>query len=170
MIVQPSVLSLSSFEKLRKKIFSTGVITSMLDMGRGIFGIDFGSTAFVIGKGYPTVLEGNYFRLHKRIFQYINPDDIERLYLLSKEEKIIRYTFDEYDTETGIKEDNYNSEGQKIYYTAKQSDFMKIPGTPIAYWLSGKIFSAFEESISLGELAVSRNGMKTGDMDLLLLN
>ena len=168
MIVQPSVLSLSSFEKLRKKIFSTGVITSMLDMSRGIFGIDFGSTAFVIGKGYPTVLEGNYFRLHKRIFQYINPDDIERLYLLSKEEKIIRYNFDEYDTETGIKEDNYNSEGQKIYYTAKQSDFMKIPGTPIAYWLSGKIFSAFEESISLGELAVSRNGMKTGDNNRFL--
>lgn len=48
MITQPSLTSLVSFEKLRKYLFSKKLFLSVLHMGRGIFGIDFGSLAFCI--------------------------------------------------------------------------------------------------------------------------
>ena len=46
MITQPSFLFLTVFEALRKNLIATQTISSLLHMGRGIFGIDFGSTAF----------------------------------------------------------------------------------------------------------------------------
>lgn len=48
MITQPSFLFLTAFENLRKGIIGEQTIISLLHMGRGIFGIDFGSTAFII--------------------------------------------------------------------------------------------------------------------------
>lgn len=50
MITQPSFLFLSSFEKLRKKIMKSNTIENLIHMGRGIFGIDFGSVAFTLRK------------------------------------------------------------------------------------------------------------------------
>ena len=41
--------------------------------------------------------------------------------------------------------------------------FSKIPGSPVAYWVSEKILKAFDLGKSLGDLALARNGMKTGD-------
>jgi hypothetical protein len=43
----PSWLFLSTFEKLRLQLFETQWLQSLLQLGRGIFGSDFGSTAFV---------------------------------------------------------------------------------------------------------------------------
>ena len=51
MITQPSWLFLSSFEDLRTQILDNQNITSLLHMGRGIFGIDFGSCAFTFIMG-----------------------------------------------------------------------------------------------------------------------
>ena len=48
MIVLPSFLFLSSFENARKELLNNQTICSLLHMGRGIFGIDFGSTSFVL--------------------------------------------------------------------------------------------------------------------------
>src|SRR5690606_6288708 len=64
MITQPSFLFLSSFEKLRKSIITQNTITSLLHMGRGIFGIDFGSASFVIHKHNLTNYIGSFFKLH----------------------------------------------------------------------------------------------------------
>jgi hypothetical protein len=63
-IVQPSVLALSSYKDLRFGIISNNIVLSLLDMGRGIFGIDFGSTTFVIRKIQQTDYKGTYFKLH----------------------------------------------------------------------------------------------------------
>lgn len=167
MITQPSFLFLSSFEKLRTKIINSNTISSLLHMGRGIFGIDFGSTAFVINKNYYDGYKGCYFKLHERTFQYIDPNDISKLYLLSKGNKNIRFNFSEYDTKDVINveqeeiKDNTSREMQ-LYYETNQGDFLKIPGSPIAYWVSDKIIHAFEQGTPLGKLAISRNGMKTG--------
>ena len=46
----PSWLFLSSFEKIRKNYIDQFTFDSLLHMGRGIFGIDFGSVAFAIKK------------------------------------------------------------------------------------------------------------------------
>ena len=42
-------------------------------------------------------------------------------------------------------------------------NFSKIPGSPVAYWVSEKLLKAFDLGKSLGNLALARNGMKTGD-------
>ena len=70
MINLPSWLFLSSFEKLREKLFKEKHIDSLLHMGRGIFGVDWGSTAFII-QNQQLDKESSYFKLHKRNFQHI---------------------------------------------------------------------------------------------------
>ena len=50
-------------------------------------------------------------------------------------------------------------------FSARQDNFEKIPGAPVAYWVSEKMMEAFEKGKALGDLVVARNGMKTGDND-----
>lgn len=51
------------------------------------------------------------------------------------------------------------------FYTAKPDDFKKIPGSPIAYWVSERIREIFATTQSLGEIAEVRQGLATGDND-----
>ena len=46
--------------------------------------------------------------------------------------------------------------------TAKPDDFKKIPGSPIAYWVSEKVREIFDVSPSLSLIAETRKGMVTG--------
>jgi type I restriction-modification system DNA methylase subunit len=46
-------------------------------------------------------------------------------------------------------------------YTAKTSDFSKIPGTLFAYWFPDEIFDAFGSGIPLSEIADPRQGLAT---------
>ncbi len=52
------------------------------------------------------------------------------------------------------------------HYTAKQENFSKIPGTPVAYWLSNNVISAFQKSPKLSSFSDLRSGISTGDNDL----
>ncbi|MDD2481988.1 MAG: hypothetical protein PHF82_07665 [Lutispora sp.] len=118
-IIQPSFISLGSFEKLRKQTLSMGCIETMLHMGRGIFGIDFGSTSFVQRKSTIPNFIGNYSRLHDRTFQFIDPSDIEKLYLLSKGDKSFTFDFSTYNTTTENLDENEVSEQSaeiKLFY------------------------------------------------------
>lgn len=47
-------------------------------------------------------------------------------------------------------------------------NFSKIPGSPIAYWVSEKFLEAFEKSENLGELVPVKKGMDTGDNEHFL--
>ncbi|MBP3761784.1 MAG: BREX-1 system adenine-specific DNA-methyltransferase PglX, partial [Ruminococcus sp.] len=119
MITQPSFLFLSSFEKLRSKIVIDNTISSLVHMGRGIFGIDFGSTAFVINKSKISDYFGCYFRLHERTFQYIDPDDIAKLYLMSKGDKTVKYDFSTYDTKNeSLEQEKLSGKSLQLYYEA----------------------------------------------------
>lgn len=169
MITQPSVLFLSSFEKLRRSIIDNSIISSVLHMGRGIFGIDFGSTAFVIRNTRSKSYIGAYFRLHAKTFQYIDPDDISKIYLLSKENENARYNFENYDTKNdGITVNDINPESIKIYYLSNQRDFLKIPGAPIAYWISKSLLNSFEDGEVLKVKGDTRQGMATSDNNRFL--
>ncbi|MEL7005319.1 MAG: hypothetical protein AAFN93_21685 [Bacteroidota bacterium] len=44
-----------------------------------------------------------------------------------------------------------------------QSNFSKIPGSPIAYWVSERVVEIFEENISLGEIVSAKVGLQTGE-------
>ena len=50
-------------------------------------------------------------------------------------------------------------------YTAQQSNFSKIPGSPVAYWVSEAFIQAFVNGVSLNSIAPTRKGMFTGDND-----
>jgi type II restriction/modification system DNA methylase subunit YeeA len=163
MINLPSWLFLSSFEKLRKNIITKFSIESMLHMGRGIFGIDWGSTAFVIKKSIDPRKIGHYFRLHKRNFQHIYFDDIAKIFLNAKNNPEYQFNFDEYRDEDGVNEilNESNENGLTIYYEATAADFKKIPGTPIAYWVSEHVINAFKDCPRFEKMAPTRKGMVT---------
>jgi len=54
------------------------------------------------------------------------------------------------------------------WFTANQNDFQKIPGTPIAYWVSERIIEIFENYKKLVEFAEPRQGIATADNNRFL--
>jgi len=53
-------------------------------------------------------------------------------------------------------------------FTAKTSDFNKIPSSPIAYWVSSKVREIFKKAKSMKDFAETRLGMATADNDRFL--
>lgn len=162
LITQPSILFLNYFEKLRDKLIYTQSIESLLHMGRGIFGVDFGSTAFVIKKCKCEGI-GKYFKLHKKVFNLIESDIIEKLFLEANNNNNFKFDFSLYNETADFLQCSNN--GDKIYFEKNQNDFKNIPGLPFAYWVSEKVSKIFKEFSSLKEIAEPRAGMQTGEND-----
>lgn len=53
-------------------------------------------------------------------------------------------------------------------FAAKQENFSKIPGSPVAYWVSENFIRAFENGRLLGEKASSKQGIATADNNRFL--
>ena len=47
-------------------------------------------------------------------------------------------------------------------FNAKQVDFAKIPGSPIAYWINETLIRAFSKGLKIGDVSTTRKGMATG--------
>ena len=166
----PSWLFLTSFEKIRKNYIHNFTFDSLLHMGRGIFGIDFGSVAFSIKKTKSEVAIGSYFRLYERNFQHILYHDIEKLFLYSNGIANYKYDFNKYRGEEGITEipEEGTSEGQKLFYpNIPQTNFLKIPGSPIAYSVKSWEVRAFSREKSFDAFASPSKGMMPGSSFLL---
>lgn len=165
MINLPSWMFLSSFENLRTKLIKTCHIDSLLHMGRGIFGVDWGSVAFVYSpngsKG-----EGQYFRLHQRNFQHIYFQHIGQLFLKVKNDGAFKYDFTTYRDEdvSSIEtfDFKYSEDGLQLYFKADQSNFAMIPGCPIGYWVSEKMITVFRND-KIGNIYQAKQGCATGD-------
>ncbi len=168
MINLPAWLFLSSFEKFREKLVKEKHIDSLLHMGRGIFGVDWGSTAFIIQNQF-LEKDSKYFKLHKRNFQHLYPEDIQQIFLKAKNEPTTKINFDRYREGDGISslDELVDEGGLQISYTANQKDFEKIPGSPIGYWLSDKIRKIFETS-KVQDLGRALNGLFTCDNERFL--
>ncbi|MGQ7365929.1 BREX-1 system adenine-specific DNA-methyltransferase PglX, partial [Streptococcus suis] len=52
--------------------------------------------------------------------------------------------------------------------TAKPDDFKKIPGSPVAYWISRSFLDIYSSSTLLSNIAHSLQGMITGDNNKFL--
>ena len=138
MINIPVWMFLSSYAKMREDIVNHNTLVNMLHCGRGLFGSDFGTTAFVIGKSFIDNYNGLYFRLFKSQ-SAVDPLEVkEKLFL-----------------------------DQKGRFVAKQNDFLRIPGTPIAYWLGENLISAFSNS-SINNIGAAKQGLATGDNERFL--
>ena len=55
-----------------------------------------------------------------------------------------------------------------MVFTACSNDFLKIPGNPIAYWISEQERDLFEECMSVGEVAAAKQGLITGNNERFL--
>lgn len=132
---------IKSYEALRKYIINYKGISSLIQMAKGAFfkeaTVDICS--FVLSNRHHNV--GNFIRLEG--FK----GDME-----VQKQKVIEALTD--------KSCGY-------YYEADQSNFSKIPGSPIAYWLSKKLLTAFSED-TIGDVAKPRQGLATGDNNRFL--
>ena len=168
MINLPSWLFLSSFEKLRGILVKEKHIDSLLHMGRGIFGVDWGSTSFILKNGESNTT-GQYFKLHKRNFQHLYPEDIRDIFLKSLEDTSVKIDYDKYREGEGVSsvENLISDKGLTVLYTINQNDFSKISGSPIGYWLSERMISIYENN-SLSKFGTPRAGMITGNNAIFL--
>ena len=133
MINIPVWMFLSSYERLRELLIRNNTFISMVHPGRGIFGSDFGTTAFIIGKKHIDEYIGHYRRLFKK------QGEVESI-----EER-----------------EHHFFEGRGCFY-AKQSNFFKIPGSPVAYWVGEAMLRVFE-GIKVADVAETCTGLTTGD-------
>lgn len=58
--------------------------------------------------------------------------------------------------------------GETGFYHRDAETFKQIPGTPIAYWASDALLSAFSKGLKLSERLIAKQGMKTADNDTFL--
>jgi type II restriction/modification system DNA methylase subunit YeeA len=54
------------------------------------------------------------------------------------------------------------------FFESVQDEFKKIPGSPVAYWVSGRVREVFEHYPPLNSIAHPTGGMTTGDNDQFL--
>lgn len=136
MINLPSWMFLTSFAQMRFELLRRSRISSLLHLGRGVFGSDFGSVAFVFDKAFPTPkTEGVYRRLFDAHVEV-------------RSNLVIEARF------------RNRASGQ---YVIRQSELESLPGTPIAYWLSEAMRKTFVDGTRLGGLYSAMNGMTTGE-------
>lgn len=53
-------------------------------------------------------------------------------------------------------------DAEKLFFRASAEDFNKIPGGPIAYWISSAVIKAFDQANYIGSRCDTRKGMSTG--------
>lgn len=144
MITMQSWMFLGSFEKMRSSLIGSKSILSMLHLGPRAFDAIGGEvvnvTADVVYNGR-AACEGAYVRLVD-----INGSDAKR----KKALEAIR------------------SPGCGRFYRRDAETFKQIPGTPIAYWASDALLSAFSKGLKLSECLIAKQGMKTADNDTFL--
>ena len=139
MINIPVWMFLSSYEALRKNILRQNQFISLLHMGRGVFGADFGTTAFVIKCGNIQGYTSCFRKLYKRQGAV---DDNQR------------------------KVQMYFSDYGKFY--KKQDKFWSVPGVCIAYSASKNLLEDFLNGERLDAFAEPKQGLATADNNRFL--
>lgn len=144
MINQHSWMFLSSYEGLRKKLVEQSYIESLLHLGPRTFpeigGEVVQNAAFVLGN-YTTEDKGSYVRL----VDFADP------YL--KDQKTV---------------EAITNRSCGWFYEASQSDFEKIPGSPIGYWVSKKYRDIFSTCCELSKVHPVKKGIDTGSNNTFL--
>jgi hypothetical protein len=138
MITIPNWMFLSSFEKVRRSMFEHQTIDSFIQNGRGVFGSDFGSCSFVLRNFNLPTYRGVFRRLFDKQGSVASNEELEQRYFAA------------------------------VSHTPSSSDFSKIPGSPIAYWVSQIMLRCFTAGKRLGELAEPRVGLQTNNVNRFL--
>lgn len=149
MINMHSWMFLSSFEKLRRSLLDNYHIDSLLHLGPRTFdelsGEVVQNVAFIISNtNYSNFDSQNNVGIYFRLVVGKDCKDKERLFI---DAKIL----------------------PSLYFAdVNQKEFEKIPGCPIGYWLSKRIFFIFETCESINHYGDPRQGLATGDNNRFL--
>lgn len=144
MITMHSWMFLSSFELLRSRVLGQDTILSMAHLGPRAFdsigGEVVSTTAFVLENANRLNYKGGYLRL------VAGNSEAEK--------------------NDAIREAVKNPDCGWLFRSSA-ADFKKIPGSPVAYWVSDAVRSLFDHP-KLGELSDTRLGMATANNDLFM--
>jgi type II restriction/modification system DNA methylase subunit YeeA len=145
MINLPSWMFLQSFFDLRSWLIENVRFVSLLQLGRGIFGSDFGSVAFIFYKtpNKERAKSAGYAGIYRRLFEKSSivraPNEIEKLY-------------------------KNNAFG---YFKIPQEKFLHIPGKPISYWAPSHVYETFKSN-NVNEHLIVCAGLTTGNTERFL--
>lgn len=146
MITMHSWMFLKSYQKLRPWMLSAVSLENMAHLGTRAFDSIGGevvqTTAFTLTN---VSAEGSHRSVYLRMTEGTNE--------AIKDSALRRAT---------------QSEDDPHRYTARNSDFVRIPGHPIVYWASEGMLAAFEKGTPLAEVAHPRAGLSTGNNDCFL--
>lgn len=140
MINQHAWMFLSSYESLREHVLDNFTLQTMLHLGARAF-------PEVGGE----VVQSTAFTIAQQ-----PPKNTQAMFV-----RLVDYGSSE------LKEQALLN-GEQRYYRDNQRDFEKIPGSPIAYWVSEKIYDIFEKEPKLGSKIEARQGLATGNNDRFL--
>lgn len=140
MINIPVWMSIASYANLRKKLINNYILFNMLHLGRGVFGSDFGTTAFVFQNNWIEHYKGTY----KRLFEKQGAVESE-----------------------SIKHQRFSKNKCKTY-TTDQSLYRMLPNTLIAYNASQPFVDAFLTGKNISTYAKVFEGLKTRDKERFL--
>ena len=138
MITQHAWMFLSSFEKLRKRILKNDIV-NMAHLGARAF----------------EEIGGEVVQTTSFVICNTHIDDYKGEYC-----RLIEPT-----TQQG-KEEMFLAGENK--YVSNQTNFGKIPGSPVAYWVSERIVRIFSEYPTIDSIAKPRQGLATGNNEKML--
>lgn len=146
MITMHSWMFLKSYQKLRPWMLSAVSLENMAHLGTRAFDSIGGevvqTTAF-------TLTNASTEGTHRNVFLRMTEGTSESI-----KDSVLRRAA--------------RSEDDPHRYTARNSDFVRIPGHPIVYWASEGMLAAFEKGTSLIDVAQPKVGLQTGDNERFL--
>jgi type II restriction/modification system DNA methylase subunit YeeA len=136
MVTMQSWMFLSSFEKMRTYLLEAKTIGTMAHLGSRAFG----SISGEVVQTTAFVLKNHSPQSYKPVFFRLlsGGEEIKRLALVS---------------------------GEHRFDATPQDEFKKIPGSPVAYWVTDNFLKIFTENSPLKDHCYSGFGIKTGNND-----
>lgn len=139
MITQHSWMFLSSFEKLRTKLLLTADLVNMAHLGARAFEEIGGEVVQTTSFVIRKSHVASYLGAYCRLIGPTTQQGKEDMFLAGENR-----------------------------YAADQSNFSKIPGSPVAYWASAKILESYENGKLIGDTADVKIGMGTGKNEIFV--
>lgn len=131
----------SSFSAWRRWFLSNNTVANLVHFGRGVFGSDWASAAFVAQRAVPAKhVSAVYRKLYERALEVRPSEFLEKLFLSSE----------------------YQS------YVVEQASFLGIDGSPFAYWLLPEELAIYRDHPQLSTMGTTRQGLATGDNNRFL--
>ena len=134
MITQQVWMFTSGFEKFRKDLLANYTISSLIQLGT-------------------------------KAFEDISGEVVQTCTFIIKSDRIAKSKTNFFrlvdENSSSSKENAFLA--RKERYEVSSEQFSAVPGAPICYWLSDKIFKIYQTSLSISDVSKTRQGLKSSD-------